>query len=265
MKATIFDIIRNSYVDGPGIRTAVFFKGCGMRCKWCHSPESRSFEKQILFYRDKCSGCGRCKGLTVNDKDFICYCGAKEICGREYTEDEVISVILSDKVFYEASGGGVTFSGGECMMQIDQLSSLLETCKKHGIHTAVDTAGCVKWECFEKIIPYTDLFLYDVKCISEDLHREGTGVSNKLILENLTKLAGVGECEITVRVPVVPGFNTGEDELKKISRFISGIRHKNVELLPYHKMAEFKYDALKEEFIPYETPVIDDGIRALFK
>lgn len=264
MKATIFDIQRNSYVDGPGIRTTVFFKGCGMRCKWCHSPESRSFEKQILFYRDKCRGCGRCENLTVNDADFVCYNGAKEICGREYTVDEVLDTVLSDKVFYESSGGGVTFSGGECMMQIDFLEEILRRCKESGIHTAVDTAGGVEWASFERIIPYTDLFLYDMKCFSESLHAEGTGVSNKTILENLSKLSESKNCEIIIRIPVVPGFNTDEDEMLKMSRFIKTIRHKSVELLPYHNMGKFKYSALGEEFIEYQTPSPDDLPKELF-
>ena len=160
MKATIFDIQRNSYVDGSGIRTTVFFKGCNLKCKWCHNTESQSFEKEVMFYGDKCMGCGRCCNLTVEDENFICFNDAKEICGREYTADEVLKEILKDKSFFENSGGGVTFSGGECMLQIDFLSEILKKCKENSIHTAVDTAGCVPWENFERVIPCTDLFLY---------------------------------------------------------------------------------------------------------
>ena len=150
MKATIFDIQRNSYVDGPGIRTTVFFKGCNLKCRWCHNPESQSFEKQILFYQNKCTRCGRCKDLTVDDENFICFNDAKEICGKEYSVDEVLKEVIKDKAFYETSGGGVTFSGGECMLQIDFLTEILKKCKENGIHTAVDTAGHIPWESFEK-------------------------------------------------------------------------------------------------------------------
>ena len=265
MKATIFDIQRNSYVDGPGIRTTVFFKGCPLRCRWCHSPESQRREKQIMFYREKCVGCGRCRGLTARDTDFICYSGAKEICGREYTVDEVLDIVLSDRVFYETSGGGATFSGGECMMQPDFLEAILKKCKENGISTAVDTSGYAGWKNFERIIPYTDLFLYDLKCYSEELHADGTGVSNKPILENLEKLSKTDGCDIIIRIPVVPGFNTDGEELEKMARFVKGIRHRSVELLPYNKMGKFKYDALGMKFTGYEAPVIDDRLRELFK
>ena len=193
MKAVIFDIQRNSFVDGPGIRTTVFFKGCNMRCKWCHNPESQSAQKQMMYYKDKCTGCGKCAKVCPNQLKKCDFCGkcelycpadARKICGKEYSADEVFNEIAKDKTFYENSGGGATFSGGECMLQIGFLCEILKKCKENGIHTAVDTAGNVPWEYFEKILPYTDIFLYDVKAFSEDLHKRGTGVSNKLILEN---------------------------------------------------------------------------------
>ena len=149
MKATIFDIQRGSYVDGPGIRTTVFFKGCNLQCKWCHNPESQSKNKQILFYKEKCTGCGKCKSVCPYALEKCDFCGkcalycpndAREICGKEYTVEEVLSEILKDKDYYNATGG-VTFSGGECMLQIDFLKAILKKCKENGIHTAVDTAG----------------------------------------------------------------------------------------------------------------------------
>ena len=216
MKAMIFDIQRNSFVDGPGIRTTIFFKGCNLRCKWCHNPESQEFEKQMMFYKDKCTGCGKCRTVCPNQFNKCDFCGrcelfcasdARKICGKEYTVDEVLSEIVKDKGFYETSGGGVTFSGGECMLQIDFLCEILKKCKENSIHTAVDTAGNVPWEYFERIMPYTDLFLFDIKCISEDLHIAGTGVSNKRILENLEALSSILNVSLYIRVPVIGSFN----------------------------------------------------------
>ena len=198
--ATIFDIERNSYVDGPGIRTTVFFKGCNLHCSWCHNPESQSPKPQMLVYKNKCTGCGKCKEKCPNalKKCELCgrctlYCphDARDICGKEYTVDEVMREILKDKLFYENSGGGVTFSGGECMLQIDFLEEILKACKENGIHTAVDTAGHVPYERFEQILPYTDLFLYDVKCFDSDKHKQYTGVENQLILKNLKFMIGL--------------------------------------------------------------------------
>ena len=131
--ATIFDIQRNSFVDGPGIRTTVFFKGCNLRCKWCHNPESQNFKKEILFYKNKCTGCGRCKELSVDNESFFCLNDAKKICGRNYTVQEVLSEVIKDKSYYETSSGGVTFSGGECMLQIDFLEEILKKCKENVI------------------------------------------------------------------------------------------------------------------------------------
>ena len=261
MKAIIFDIQRNSYVDGPGIRTTVFFKGCNLRCKWCHNPESQGHEKEIMFYKNKCTGCGRCKDLTVDDTDFICFSDAKEICGREYSLDEVFSEVIKDKAFYDTSGGGVTFSGGECMLQIDFLYEILKKCKENGIHTAVDAAGNVKWEYFEKIIPYTDLFLYDVKCIDEQRHIYGTGVSNELILSNLKKLSDIGS-NIIIRIPIICGFNDNLNEIKSIAEFLQSIKYERLECLPYHKMGEHKYEALNIETPKFDIPS-DDKIKII--
>ena len=265
MNVMLFDIQRNSYVDGPGIRTTVFFKGCNLRCRWCHNPESQSPEKEILFYREKCTGCGRCRDLTAEDDDFLCFHDAKEICGREYTIDAVMDILTRDRPYYDASGGGATFSGGECMLQPEALAELLERCRAAGIHTAVDTAGDVPWERFERILPWTDLFLYDVKCVSEDLHRAGTGVSNRRILENLQRLSASGAA-IRIRVPVIPGFNADEAEMRRIAAFLAGIRHAGAELLPYHALGEHKYAALGREGVSFAVPGREEmeAYRALF-
>ena len=263
MKATVFDIERNSYVDGPGIRTTVFFKGCNLKCAWCHNPESQSPALQMMFYKNKCKGCGKCKEKCPSSLEKCELCGkcalycphdAREICGREYTLDEVVKEILKDKVFYESSGGGVTISGGEFMLQIDFLEAIHKECKAHGIHTAVDTAGHVPFDYFERIIPYTDLFLYDVKCFDSDTHKRYTGVGNSLILENLKKLLAT-DSKIWVRIPVIPGVNDTDAEMLKIQAFLNSVRMpENIELLPYHAMGEHKYAALGKEVHPFSAP-----------
>ena len=254
MKAIIFDIERNSYVDGPGIRTTVFFKGCNLTCKWCHNPESQNPKKEILFYKNKCTGCGRCKDLTEEDTNFFCFNDAKEICGKEYTVDEVLKEVVKDKAYYETSGGGVTFSGGECMLQIDFLLEILKKCKENGIHTAVDTAGHIPWERFETIMPYTDLFLYDVKSMDTDIHKQYTGVGNELILENLAKLLK-REARVWVRVPVIPEINDNEENAQMIKAFFEANGYpEKVELLPYHAMGEHKYAALGKNTEKFDVP-----------
>lgn len=264
-KATIFDIQRGSFVDGPGIRTTIFFKGCNLKCKWCHNPESQSPKQQILFYKNKCTGCEKCKSVCPNNLEKCEFCGkcalfcpndARELCGKEYTANEVLTEILKDKEYY-GSTGGATFSGGECMLQIDFLEEILRSCKQHNIHTAIDTAGNVPWEYFERILPYTDLFLYDVKCITEELHKDGTGVSNRLILENLKRLSE-NKAEIIVRIPVIPGFNGNLYEMQKTADFLNDLTIRKVELLPYHAMGEHKWGALGLLCQKYSVPALDD-------
>ena len=271
MKATIFDIERNSYVDGPGIRTTVFFKGCNLRCAWCHNPESQSPKPQMMFYKSKCTGCGKCKEKCPNALETCSLCGrctlycphdAREICGKEYTVDEVMREILKDKVFYDNSGGGVTFSGGECMLQIDFLEELLRECKKNNVHTAVDTAGHVPFEWFERILPFTDLFLYDVKCFDSEKHKEFTGVSNELILSNLKRLLESGK-NVWIRIPIIPEVNDHEAELVAIKSLLSSYGYpEKVELLPYHAMGEHKYAAIGKEVKVFSVPS-EEKIRQL--
>lgn len=251
VKGIIFDVQRNSFVDGPGIRTSVFFKGCNLRCVWCHNPEGYSQNEELMFYKDKCVGCGKCKEVCPNGLNScslckkcvpVCTSGARMICGKEYTADELMKEIVKDKAFYASSGGGVTFSGGECMLQIDFLEEILKKCKEHQIHTAIDTAGCVPRSYFERVIPYTDMFLYDIKAFDEAVHVKYTGKSNKLILDNLIYLDSLGK-EVEIRIPYVPGCNDGE--MEKIAKFLSLTKNiKSVKILPYHSYAESKYLSL---------------------
>lgn len=260
----IFDITHGSFVDGPGIRTTVFFKGCNLNCKWCHNPESQSFDVQMMRYKDKCKNCGLCREVCTSP-DECSFCGkCGEVCpnkgiiisGKKTTAEDIFEIIYKDRAFYgkygDINAGGVTFSGGECMLQIDFLSKLLKMCKKAEISTAVDTAGHVKWEYFERILDYTDLFLYDIKCMNTDVHKEMTGVHNELILENLTKLLKTDK-RIWIRVPVIPGINDTEEEMVNLGKFLSiyGSVEK-IELMPYHTLGIAKYEALGIETTPFE-------------
>lgn len=250
LQAEIFDIQRNSCVDGPGIRTTVFFKGCNLSCRWCHNPEGQSASQEVLRYPDKCTGCGSCKGQEL----FDCPNGAKVICGKYYTVDEVLQEVLKDKLFYDTSGGGVTFSGGECMLQADFLKEILKACKKYGIHTAVDTAGHVPFGAFEKVLPYTDLFLYDVKLLDGEKHKKYTGADNRLILENLGRLIALG-ARIWVRIPVIGGVNDTEEEITAIRKLLQDLGGvEQVELLPYHGLGEHKYAALGQNVEFFSVP-----------
>lgn len=263
MKATIFDIQRGSFVDGPGIRTTVFFKGCNLRCAWCHNPESQSPRPQMLFYRNKCTGCGKCKekcphGMAQCDLCGTCtlYCpsGAREICGRDYTVVELLAELCKDKDFYARSGGGVTFSGGECMLQLDFLKEILRQSKENGLHTAVDTAGHVPYASFLEVLPYTDLFLYDVKSMEEGRHKQYTGVGNGQILANLGRLLQ-GGARVWVRVPIIPGVNDEDEDIHSLNRFFAeNGRPKKVELLPYHALGEHKYAAAGKEATRFAVP-----------
>lgn len=267
----ISDIQRFCMHDGPGIRTTVFFKGCPLRCAWCHNPETQSGKKELLFYKSKCIGCGACNACE-NEECVICgRCAqscptnAKEVVGSEYSPYELYEQIQKDDAFY-GKNGGVTFSGGECMMQIDSLVETMKLCKENGIHTAVDTAGYVPFESFKKIFPYTDLFLYDVKLFDPEKHKKYTGVGNELILNNLKKLFKIG-ARIWIRIPIVTSVNDSAEEMQKIKVFfdVYGTPEK-VELLPYHPMGESKCQALGKNRHIFEIPTAEKmkGLKEIF-
>lgn len=275
MKSTVFDIQRASFVDGDGVRTAVFFKGCSLRCKWCHNPEGIKREKELLYYQSRCTSCGKCNEVCKRAEGNCTLCGkcalycpsdAKELCGRDYTVDELFEIIKRDKTFYEKTGGGVTFTGGECMLQIDFLVQMLKLCRENGINTAVDTAGNVPFGSFELALPYADTFLYDIKCINEELHISGTGHTNKLILDNFNRLLSLG-ASVTVRIPVIGGFNDTDEEMEAICTFLKGKKISGVELLPYHNLGAHKYEALGTEMSKYYVPTDEkmEKYRKIFK
>ena len=263
MKAKIFEIKRFAVHDGDGIRTTVFFKGCPLKCVWCHNPEGIGFEPQLAYYENKCIGCGECISvcpsgahkITENghlfSRDLCVGCGkCADIClgdaltfyGKEMTVAELLPILSEDKEFYDNSGGGVTLSGGECLIHADFCAELLKALKENGINTAVDTCGFVSKEALDKVMPYTDIFLYDLKAYDEDIHIKCTGQSNKIILENLKYLDGCGK-KIEIRIPYVPDFNN--DQIEKISEFLKELKNiTKVRVLSYHNYAGTKYAAL---------------------
>ena len=248
-RAVIFDVQRASTHDGPGLRTTVFFKGCNLRCLWCHNPESWCAEPQMQFIKDRCTGCGLC--------DEGCLFGARTLVGRGMCAREVVDKVSIDAPFYASSGGGVTFSGGEPMLRAEFLADVLERCRDLGIHTAVDTAGDVPWALFEAVMPLVNLFLFDIKCDDEALHMKVTGVRNGRIKENLLRLIAAGK-SVTVRVPVIPGINDSGSELLAMAAFLREAHPEKVELLPYHKLGARKYEMLgMEDQTAHISPLSD--------
>lgn len=254
MTANIFDIQRFCIHDGPGVRTTVFFKGCNLRCLWCHNPESQSALPQLMFYENKCVGCGECRKVCpraftvecVSEGRCISACshGAREISGKTVPVNEIIDILLRDREFYRNSGGGVTLSGGEPLLQADAVSEILSACRREGVQVAVETAGNVPFSVFEKIIPFTGLFLFDIKGIDPGLHKRNTGVSNELILENARHLSGF-KVDILFRMPYVPGFN--DSEVRDVAAFAAELG-RPLELMAYHNTGAGKYKALGRRY-----------------
>ncbi len=263
MKARISDLKRFAVHDGDGIRTTVFFKGCSLRCVWCHNPEGISFTPQIAYYENKCIGCGECVvrcrhgGHICTDTAHLyrrescigcgacvsaCLGDALTFYGKEVTVDELLPLLLEDREFYETTNGGVTLSGGECLMQAQFCGELLHRLKEEGIHTAVDTCGFVPRTALDTVIPWTDVFLYDLKAYDEDVHIRCTGQSNRMILDNLQYLDSLG-AQTEIRIPYVPGYN--DDQIDRIAGFVKSLHNvRRVKVLPYHNYAGSKYAAL---------------------
>ena len=278
MSATgvIYDIQGYSVHDGPGIRTTVFLKGCPLSCPWCHSPESQSFVPQVCFKKTGCMGLDSCthcievcpngaisdaaeidrdKRLPSRARKLCTDCGTcvKEcppkafyICGKEWTVEDAVARVLRDKPFYESSGGGVTLSGGEALSQIDFAEEFLRACKEAGLDTALDTTGYAPQSAVDRVAPYVDLYLYDLKHMNSARHKQACGTPNEPILANARHIAELGG-KLQIRIPLIPLFNDSEENMRATATFCRELRDavKTVQLLPYHTLGISKYERLQ--------------------
>jgi pyruvate formate lyase activating enzyme len=263
----IFHVMRFSLYDGPGIRTTVFLKGCPLNCWWCHNPESQAYLPDVMYTSGRCIRCGDCIAACqshalrwedgpLRDQALCVLCGecaeacpadARQLLGRRMSVPELMQRLRRDLVFYEESGGGVTFSGGEPLQQPEFLEAALVACRKEGLHTAVDTCGYASEAVLRRIIRHADLFLYDLKVLDETRHRQFAGVSNEPILRNLALLARE-HGTVIVRIPVVPGVNEDDANLGENFRFLSSLGLRRVDLLPDHPAGIEKYHRLGIEY-----------------
>jgi pyruvate formate lyase activating enzyme len=271
-------IVRGSVHDGPGVRTVVFFKGCPLKCRWCHSPETQDARPEVLLLRDRCIRCGTCvaacaAGAARMDPDGpatdasrcdrcgscagVCPTGAREIVGAALDEDDVMEVVRRDVPFYDASSGGVTFSGGEPLLQPDFLEALLDRCRSERIRAAIETCGHVNPEALRRVRRYAPLFLYDLKLADRDRHRSATGASNATIVGNLRELAASG-AEIVIRFPLVPGINDSTENVKGVAWIAVAAGVRRIDVLPYHRAGLAKYARLNRSYaldhVPAATP-----------
>lgn len=277
IKGLIFDIKKYAIHDGPGIRTTVFFKGCPLQCKWCHNPESWSCKAEQVLFKNRCIACGQCartcpqqaisivENLPVTNTEKcslcgrcvdVCMAGAREIIGQSMTINEVIYEIKKDIIFYDQSGGGVTFSGGEPLMQPEFLLELLNQCKANEIHTAVDTSCYAPVETLKIVSEKTDLFLCDLKHMDNEMHELFTGAGNNLILDNIIHLSAAGK-KIVIRVPIIPGFNDNEANINATGKFIASLQNVNtIDILPFSRGGAEKSARLTTDikFMRVETP-----------
>jgi len=231
----VFNLQRYAVQDGPGLRSTVFLKGCPLTCLWCHNPESQGVDPEIVRLETRCLDCGRCGGRALDAAAVAgCPTGALQEVGRAWEPAELVRALLRDRIFFDQSGGGVTFSGGEPLLQVDFLVACLERLRAEGVHTALDTCGFASWEALRRAASLSSLVLYDLKLMDDARHRAATGQSNRLILENLERLSGL-PVPIRVRVPVIPGLNDDPENLEATAAFLAGLGSiRQVDLLPYH-------------------------------
>jgi pyruvate formate lyase activating enzyme len=279
LQGTIVQFERYAVHDGPGIRTVVYLKGCPLRCLWCHSPETQVAEPEVGIRGDRCIRCGTCvmtceHGAVVDADTYydvdrracalcaecaaLCPTGAREVIGRALTVAEVVAEIERDTVFYDESGGGVTISGGEPLMQPEFVHALLQACRARRLHTAVETCGAGDPAALLALAPHTDLFLYDLKMMDDERHRRVTGASNRVILENLERLVARG-ANVRVRFPLVPGVNDDQENVVMLGRYVASLGLRGLDLLPYHRAGIAKYRRLGRLYLLPDAAVPSNG------
>jgi len=274
----IFNVQRFSTADGPGIRTTVFLKGCPLHCEWCHNPEGQRSAPELMWHDVRCIGAREClrvcpedaltltsEGMRINRERCnvcgacieACPTGALEIIGREWSARQLMEELLKDEVFYETSDGGVTFSGGEPMMQVDFLCEVLAQCRQDRLHVTLDTCGAVSWESFERVLPLVNLVLYDLKIMDPNRHRAATGVGNDLILENARRLAA-HRVPMWIRTPIIPGFTNDDENISAIGRFITKELPtvQRWDLLAYTNLGRPKYERLDRKYVLDQVPLL---------
>lgn len=284
LTANITNIARASLHDGPGIRTVVYFKGCGLRCAWCHNPETLTVENEILYAPIKCVHCGKCVEVCPahhiidgNDVAFlregcqkcgrcaeVCPSGALSVVGKQMDVENVMREIRKDIRYYTQSGGGVTLSGGECLLQADFCVELLKKCKNEGIHTAIETALFVPWKNIEKVLPYCDFIFADFKIADIEKHKYYTGQDNRRILENLQGIVSFAPNKVTVRIPLIPGINDSKHDITTFAEKLKPFANKlcGIEVLRYNTLAESKYIQIGKEYTDFGETQTDDYLLA---
>jgi len=271
IKGLVTSIERYAIHDGPGIRTIVFMKGCPLRCIWCSSPQTQNPYPEIAYYEEKCIECGSCleicpENAIIFDKQGkkwinrlkctncgkcagVCPTEALKVIGQFMTSEEVMAEICKDKLFYQKSGGGITISGGEPLRQAEFVKEVLCKCHEQGIHTTIETSGFVEWQTFRDVLRYVDLLFHDIKHMDPKKHKELTGVSNRLILENIRKIDQECDVSVILRFPLIPGINDSEENLIDLAKFITSLKRiDTLEVLPYHRLGEHEYKTLDKEY-----------------
>ena len=277
---TLFNIVHGSCVDGHGVRTTVFLKGCPLRCLWCCNSEGQLMQKELKVSVDLCNACGRCSGICSEDAIALkdgkimgidrakctkcrkcvdaCYIDAIDTFGMDYTVDEIFNIINKDKEYYLASGGGVTIGGGEATMQPEFTGALVKLCQENGIHVAIDTCGYTVTDESLRCLEQADLLLYDLKGINPEQHKKATGVSNELILQNLRYLDDIGK-EIIVRLPIIPGYTDSDENINATAQLLSKLKSViRVDLIAYHEYGKIKFEQRGEVYPMEGAPAIGD-------